>query len=89
MTQDTILALGRNTLQVTLILSVPMLLVSLVVGIVIGVLQAATQIHEATVSFVPKIAAFFLVIALLGPWMLTSLVEFTSNLFNSLPNLVH
>jgi flagellar biosynthetic protein FliQ len=73
----------------TLMLSLPLLVVSMVVGILIGILQAATQIHEATVAFVPKILALFLVLALLGPWMLQNLVQYTTNLFSTLPALVH
>ena len=79
--------LGRNTLQITLILSLPLLTVSLLVGILIGILQAATQIHEVTLTFVPKILVFFLVLALLGPWMLNNLMQFTLNLFATLPTM--
>jgi flagellar biosynthetic protein FliQ len=87
MTETTVLELANNTLKITLILALPVLGVSLIVGIVIGILQAATQIHEATLTFVPKILVLFLVLALLGPWMLHNMVGFTSNLFASLPSL--
>lgn len=87
MTESTVMELGRNALQITLILSLPLLAVSLLVGILIGILQAATQIHEVTLTFVPKILVFFLVLALLGPWMLNNLMQFTINLFATLPNM--
>jgi flagellar biosynthetic protein FliQ len=87
MTESTVMELGRNALQITLILSLPLLTVSLLVGILIGILQAATQIHEVTLTFVPKILVFFLVLALLGPWMLNNLMQFTLNLFATLPTM--
>jgi flagellar biosynthesis protein FliQ len=87
MNEGFVLELGRNALQITLMLTVPMLALSLVIGVVIGVFQAATQIHEQTLIFVPKILAFFLMLALLGPWMLQSMVLFTRNVFINLPNL--
>ena len=80
-------ALGFTAL--TLMLSLPMLGISLLVGVIVGIVQAATQIHEATLTFVPKILAFFLVLALLGPWMLQNMMEFTTRLFTSLPALAH
>jgi flagellar biosynthesis protein FliQ len=89
MTETTVLELANNTLMMTLLLSLPVLGVSLVVGIVIGILQAATQIHESTITFVPKILVLFLVLALLGPWMLHNMVGFTSDLFAKLPALAH
>jgi flagellar biosynthetic protein FliQ len=89
MTQNTVFELGRNALIMTLMLSMPLLGVSLVVGVVIGIFQAATQIHEATLSFVPKILALFAVLALLGPWMLQNMLKFTENIFLGLPALVH
>jgi flagellar biosynthesis protein FliQ len=87
MNEAMVLELGRNALQITLMLTLPIVGVSLVVGVVIGIVQAATQIHEATVSFVPKVLAIFAVMALLGPWMLQNLIHFTQLLFANLPNL--
>ena len=87
MTETMVFELGRNTLIITLMLSLPILLVSLVVGVVVGIFQAATQIHEATLAFVPKILALFAVMAVLGPWMLQNLLQFMSKLLMYLPNL--
>lgn len=71
-----------------LILAGPILLVSLIVGSLISLVQAATQINEVTLTFIPKMIAIGLVLALLGSWMLQRLLVFTSNIFTSLPNFV-
>jgi flagellar biosynthesis protein FliQ len=89
MNESVVLEIGRGALQVALMLSLPMLGVSLVLGTIIGVFQAATQIHEATLTFVPKLLAIFLVLAVLGPWMLQNLLQFSAKMFNMLPTLVH
>lgn len=89
MTEGTVLELGRNALQITLMLTLPLLGVSLIVGLVVGIIQAVTQIHEATIAFVPKILAIFLLMAMLGPWMLQNMISYTSTLLASLPDLAH
>jgi len=71
-----------------LVLAAPVLLVSLLVGSLISLVQAATQINEVTMTFVPKIIAIGLVLAFLGSWMLQQLLVFTTSLFNSLPNFI-
>jgi flagellar biosynthetic protein FliQ len=87
MTETVVLELGRNAVEITLLLALPLLAVSLVVGLVIGIIQAATQIHEPTVNFVPKLLALLAVLAVLGPWMLQNLVRFTAGIFMRLPEL--
>ena len=87
MTETMVFELGRNAAQVTLLLVLPLLAVSLLVGVVIGIIQSATQIHEPTINFVPKLLALFLVLAVLGPWMLQNAVRFTADLFMRLPEL--
>ena len=72
-----------------LILAAPVLLVSLLVGSLISLVQAATQINEVTMTFIPKIIAIGLVLAFLGSWMIQQLLVFTTNLFNSLPTFVN
>jgi len=74
--------IGRQALIITLLLSGPMLLVGLVLGVVIGIFQAVTQIHEATLTFIPKFLGISLVLLLLMPWMLMKLVEYTYELFD-------
>ena len=75
MTPGQVLDIGRHALTLTLLLAAPLLLTALVVGLVIGMLQAATQINEMTLSFIPKLLALALVLVLAGPWMLHLLVD--------------
>jgi flagellar biosynthetic protein FliQ len=89
MTEAYALTLGRNAIMLSLTLAGPILLISLVVGSLVSLVQAATQINESTLIFVPKLVAVVLVLLLLGSWMLQLAVTFTSGLFTSLPNLVH
>jgi flagellar biosynthetic protein FliQ len=84
-----IMAIGRHALEIMLLLSAPLLLVALVVGLLVGVFQAATQINEMTLSFIPKLAAMALVLVITGPWMLKVLVGYTRALFQSIPSLIH
>ncbi|HEY66276.1 MAG TPA: flagellar biosynthesis protein FliQ [Caldilineae bacterium] len=86
MTETMVIELGRHTLVITLMLTLPILLTSLLVGIVVSIIQAVTQIHEVTLTFVPKILAFFFVLALLGSWMLQNMLRYTANLLGNLPN---
>lgn len=81
--------LGQQVVQVTLLLAAPPLAASLLVGVVIGVFQAATQIHELTLTFVPKILLVLVVLALAAPWMLDLMVNFTTNLYAQIPTLPH
>jgi flagellar biosynthesis protein FliQ len=89
MTEAYVLTLGQNAIKMALILSGPILLVSLIVGSLISLVQAATQINETTMTFVPKLVGVAAVLLLLGSWMLQQALTFTHNLFTSLPNLVH
>jgi flagellar biosynthetic protein FliQ len=88
MNSQTVLNLGQDALYVMLTVSGPLLLVALVVGLVVSIIQAATQINEMTLSFIPKILAIFGTMMLLGPWMLSALVDYTQRLFNSIPNII-
>lgn len=89
MTPESVLTMGREALQVTLMVSAPMLLVALGVGLLVSIFQAATQINESTLSFIPKLVAVFLTLALAGSWMLAQLTDYTRQLLISLPNLVN
>lgn len=82
------MSLGAQAIQLTLLVSAPLLLVALVVGLVISIFQAATQINEATLSFIPKLIAVFVALVVAGPWMLAQLVAFMRQLFGSIPQLV-
>lgn len=88
MTADTILTIGQEAMKVAMLLSAPMLLTALVVGVLIGMLQAATQIQEMTLSFIPKLIAIAMALAIAGHWMLGLLVDYTRELFMSIPGLV-
>ena len=82
-----IIEMGRNALTMMLMLSLPVLGVSLVIGLVVSLFQAITQIQEVTLTFVPKILGVILAVALLGPWMFQQLLAFTPNLFDIIPRL--
>jgi flagellar biosynthetic protein FliQ len=89
MTEAYVLNLGQNAIMISLILAGPILLISLVLGSLVSLVQAATQINESTLIFIPKMIGIILVLVLLGSWMLQQAVTFTHTLFTSLPNLVH
>lgn len=85
MSQEFVIRLAGEALYTVLKASAPMLVVALVVGLIISIFQATTQIQEQTLAFVPKIVAVLLSILIFGPWIMTTLVDFTTNLFNNLP----
>lgn len=89
MSETFVLSLAQNALMIALILAGPVLVISLIIGSLVSLIQAATQINEVTLTFIPKIIGIALVFLLLGAWMLQQLVQFTVNLFQSLPNLIH
>ena len=89
MTQETVIYLAREALSVVLLVSAPMLGFGMLVGIIVSILQATTQIQEQTLTFVPKIIAVMVAIIIFGPWMLTVVTEFTENLFSQLPNFIY
>lgn len=88
MSPETVLTLAREALWLTLMLAAPLLLAALAVGVLVGVVQAATQINEMTLSFIPKLLALAAVMIALGPWMLHTLLEYTRQLFESIPGLL-
>jgi len=88
-TPEAVLSLGQQALQLALLLAAPLLLVSLTVGLLVGVFQAATQINEMTLSFIPKVLAMAATLMLLGPWMLQMLTEFTRRLIEGIPGALH
>jgi flagellar biosynthetic protein FliQ len=81
-------ALGQQGLMMLLAVAAPMLVTILIVGLVVSIFQAATQINEATLSFVPKILAAVAVMAVAGPWMLTTLVEYIQRTLQSIPSAI-
>jgi len=88
MTPDMVVALSRQAIEVALFLALPMLGVSLVVGVFISVLQAATQIQEMTLTFVPKILSMFIALLIAFPWMMDKMMTFTRELLMNIPTYV-
>lgn len=88
MTPTTVIDLGRQALELTLLVSAPLFIAALVTGLLISIFQAATQINEQTLSFVPKLIATFITLVLAGPWMITMMTDFIRRLFESIPSLI-
>jgi flagellar biosynthetic protein FliQ len=88
MTPETVMTIGSRALEITLMLAAPLLLVALITGLLVGVFQAATQINEMTLSFIPKLLAMAAAIAIAGPWMIKLIVGYTRTLFMSIPGLI-
>ena len=88
MTPTAVIELGRQAVEVTLMESAPLFLAALVTGLIISIFQAATQINEMTLSFVPKLVAIFVTLVLAGPWMITLLTDFIRRLFESIPAMI-
>lgn len=83
-----VVTIGRHALEMTLMLAAPLLLTALAVGLLVGIIQAATQINEMTLSFIPKLLAMAAVLALMGPWMIRQLVEYARGLIESIPGMI-
>jgi flagellar biosynthetic protein FliQ len=88
MDQDTVITLSTQALSLTLKIALPLLLVGLVIGLAVSVFQAVTQIQEQTLSFIPKVLALAGVLLIGGPWMLGELLNYTSELWLSIPDMV-
>jgi flagellar biosynthetic protein FliQ len=88
MTPESIADLLRQTLEVALLLSGPLLIAALAAGLLVSILQAATQVNEITLPFVPKLVAVLAVLTLAGPWMLNVVLEFTRRLFANIPGML-
>lgn len=88
MNADSVLTITRDAIGLALMLAAPLLVVSLLVGVLVGLFQAATQINEMTLSFIPKLMAMAAVALLTGPWMLSLIVDYTRRLFEQIPTLI-
>lgn len=88
MTPTTVIEIGRGALEVTLMISAPLFLAALVTGLIISIFQAATQINEQTLSFVPKLLAIFTTLILAGPWMITLITDYMRRLYESIPGVI-
>ncbi|MFA7269804.1 MAG: flagellar biosynthesis protein FliQ [Sterolibacterium sp.] len=88
MTPTTVINIGREALELMLLVSAPLFIAALVTGLLISVFQAATQINEATLSFVPKLLVIFVTLIVAGPWMLTLITDYMRRLFESIPAII-
>ncbi|MCC8393194.1 flagellar biosynthesis protein FliQ [Paraburkholderia sp. MMS20-SJTR3] len=89
MTPEAVMTLAHEAMYVGLILAAPLLLVALVVGLVVSLFQAATQINESTLSFIPKLLAIAATMVIAGPWMLTTMLDYLRHTFSAIPTLVN
>lgn len=88
MTPESVMSLGRGALEMTLLVSAPVLIVTLLVGLVVSVFQAATQINDASLSFIPKVVAVLATFAIAGPWMLTVMTDYMRRALTNLPGII-
>lgn len=88
MTPETVTTIGQQALWVTMLISAPLLLSALAVGLLVGMFQAATQINEMTMSFIPKLLVVVLALVIAGPWMLGVIMNYTQNLMEQIPSLI-
>ena len=88
MNPELVMAIGRDGLETMLLLAAPLLVVALGIGLLIGIFQAATQINEMTLSFIPKLLGMAVAMMVAGPWMLKLIVDYTQSLIINIPNLI-
>ncbi|NVD98322.1 flagellar biosynthesis protein FliQ [Massilia sp. BJB1822] len=88
MTPETVMTMGRQAMEVTLMVAAPLLLVALVIGLVVSIFQAATQINESTLSFIPKLVGVFVALVVAGPWMLSVMLDYMRQVLTGIPGLV-
>jgi flagellar biosynthesis protein FliQ len=88
MTPESVMTIGRTALEITLLVSAPVLLSTLIVGLIVAVFQAATQINDASLSFIPKVLVVLITFALAGPWMLTVMTDYMRRVLTGLPGII-
>lgn len=88
MTPTTVISLGREAMEVALLVAAPMFIAALATGLIVSILQAATQINEQTLSFVPKLVVMFGTLLFVGPWMITLLTDYIRKLYESIPSMI-
>ncbi len=88
MTPESVMTMGRHAIEVTLMVAAPMLLIALAIGLIVSIFQAATQINESTLSFIPKLVGIFVALVIAGPWMLTVMLDYMREMFTNIPLLV-
>ena len=88
MNPESVMTIGQQALELTLLVSAPLLLTALVIGLIVSIFQAVTQINEMTLSFIPKLVGMFAVLIISGPWMIGILLDYMTRLFSSIPYMV-
>jgi flagellar biosynthetic protein FliQ len=88
MNPETVMTMGRQAMEVTLLVAAPLLLVALVIGLIVSIFQAATQINESTLSFIPKLVGVFVALVVAGPWMLSVMLDYMRQVLTGIPQLV-
>jgi flagellar biosynthetic protein FliQ len=88
MTPETVMTMGRHAMEITLMVAAPLLLVALGIGLVVSIFQAATQINESTLSFIPKLVGVFVALVVAGPWMIGVMTDYLREIFGGIPGLV-
>ncbi|MFZ2301260.1 MAG: flagellar biosynthesis protein FliQ [Gallionella sp.] len=88
MTPETVLTIGQQAIEMTMMISAPLLLSALVIGLIVSIFQAATQINEMTLSFIPKLIGTFLVLIFAGSWMVNTMVDYIQRLFGNIPWMI-
>lgn len=88
MTPESVMTMGKHAMEITLMVAAPLLLVALVIGLVVSIFQAATQINEQTLSFIPKLVGVFVALVVAGPWMLSIMLDYMREIFGGIPLLV-
>ena len=88
MTPEAVMSIGRHAMEITLMIAAPMLLVALGIGLLVSIFQAATQINEMTLSFIPKLVGILVALMVAGPWMLAVMMDYMRQLFTSIPTMI-
>ncbi len=88
MTPETVMTMGRQAIEVTLLIAAPMLLTALAIGLLVSIFQAATQINEQTLAFIPKLVGVFLAMIIAGPWMLSIIMDYMHSMLTGIPAMV-
>lgn len=88
MTPESVMTLAQQAMEITVLISAPLLLASLAIGLLVSIFQAATSINEMTLSFIPKLLVVFLVLVLAGPWMIEQIIDYMTTLFSNIPTML-
>jgi len=88
MSPESVMTVGRQAMEVTLMVSAPLLLVALIIGLIVSIFQAATQINETTLSFIPKLIGIVVTLVIAGPWMLTIMLDYMRQVFSNIPGMI-